>query len=149
MPTENFLPLAAFSPDMEERLHSQCNHADINSTLVNHRVSIVSYLQKIAYQELLTQTEEENLVKRIQQNDSDAWYLLLETHLRLVLRIARSYQNSTQISLSDLFETGNLALIAAARQYVTTCNERFAIYATRCICEHLEASILLRDAALT
>ncbi|PKY10988.1 hypothetical protein B1757_06660 [Acidithiobacillus marinus] len=108
----------------------------------------ITYLQAIGYQEVLTRAEEQTLLEALQQQNPEAWHTLLEAHLRLVLRIVRSYQDNTALSLSALLETGNLALIAAARQFQSGSDERFSIYATRMIRESIEAELLLHNAAL-
>ncbi|MBN2678869.1 sigma factor [Acidithiobacillus montserratensis] len=108
----------------------------------------IPYLQAIGYQEVLTPAAEKNLLEGIQQQNPEAWHALLEAHLRLVLRIVRSYEDKTTLSLSDLLETGNLALIAAARQFQSGSDERFSTYATRMIRESIEAELLPRNAAL-
>lgn len=146
MSTESLAPSADRLSATVRRTHSQHGQVRAESALSSHRIN--AYLQEIAYHELLTALEEEHLLKRIQHNDREAWHELLEMHLRLVLRIARSYHDQTPHALIDLIEAGNLALIDAARQFVVGGNERFAIYATRHICQSLDSSMSVRGPAV-
>ncbi|MBU2737797.1 hypothetical protein [Acidithiobacillus concretivorus] len=146
MSTESLAPSADTLSATVRRLHSQDGQLLAESALSSHRIN--DYLQEIAYHEPLTALEEESLLKGIQHNDREAWHELLEMHLRLVLRIARSYHDQAPYALIDLIEAGNVALIAAARQLVVGGNERFAIYATRHICQHLDSSMPVRGSAL-
>lgn len=54
---------------------------------------------------------------------------LIAAHLRLVVRIARQY-TSRSVSLLDLIQEGNLALLQAAAQFDPEHDVRFATYAT-------------------
>ena len=68
------------------------------------------YLNEIGTSPLLTADEEKSVARRIQQGDEDARHRMIESNLRLVVKIARRYYNRG-LPLLDLIEEGNLGLI--------------------------------------
>ncbi len=78
----------------------------------------------------LTKDEEEELLERI--SDNDAKSILIEHNLRLVVYIARKFEN-TGINVEDLISIGTIGLIKAINTFKPDKNIKLATYASRCI----------------
>ena len=76
--------------------------------------------------------EELNALERLEQGDTSARQLLIERNLRLVVFIARRFEN-TGVSLEDLISIGTIGLIKAINTYRGDKNIKLATYASRCI----------------
>lgn len=77
------------------------------------------------------QEEEEALVK-LENGDETAKQLLIERNLRLVVFIARRFEN-TGVNLEDLISIGTIGLIKAINTYRSDKKIKLATYASRCI----------------
>ncbi|MDR2553155.1 MAG: RNA polymerase sigma factor RpoD/SigA [Treponema sp.] len=86
------------------------------------------YFNQIKAFPLLTFEEELELAARIQQGEEGVRQRLIESNLRLVIKIARSYLSS-DLSLLDIIQEGNLGLIHAAERYDPARHVRFSTYA--------------------
>lgn len=98
---------------------------------VNHPDSedcLQSYFDQIKIIPLLTFEEELELSKRIQKGDKQARRRLIEANLRLVVKIARGYL-TTDVSLMDLIQEGNMGLMRAVDKYDHAKQVRFSTYA--------------------
>ena len=104
--------------------------------------AISLYLQEIGHNPLLTAEEEASLGFRVQQGDLTARNRLIECNLRLVIRIARRYQQRHTLPLLDLIEEGNLGLIRAAELFNPVRGFRFSTYATWWIREGIDRGIM-------
>ena len=91
--------------------------------------SLVSYFRSLRGTRLLTFEEELDLSRRIQGGDSAAKQRLIESNLRLVIRIAKRYV-TPDVSLMDLVQEGNLGLMKAASRYDHKRKVRFSTYAS-------------------
>ena len=91
--------------------------------------SLVSYFRSLRGTRLLTFEEELDLSRRIQGGDSAAKQRLIESNLRLVIRIAKRYV-TPDVSLMDLIQEGNLGLMKAASRYDHKRKVRFSTYAS-------------------
>ncbi len=92
--------------------------------------TIKVYLDEISKYKLLTFEEEKDLSKKIQEeNDEEALNKLINSNLRLVVKIARNYL-STGYPLIDIIQDGNMGLIKAASKYDYKKNVRFSTYAS-------------------
>jgi len=87
------------------------------------------YLFNIRSGSLLTADEEKNLSRRILHGDPAAREHLINSNLRLVVKIAKGYL-SNDMELLDLIQEGNLGLIKAAEKYDFRKNVRFSTYAS-------------------
>lgn len=76
--------------------------------------------------------EEQRALLRLEQGDEDAKQLLIERNLRLVVFIARRFEN-TGINLEDMISIGTIGLIKAVDTYRCDRNIKLATYASRCI----------------
>ena len=99
------------------------------------------YLNEIGYSSLLTATEEKELARRVQQGDQEARARMIESNLRLVVKIARRYTNRGMAFL-DLIEEGNLGLIRAVEKFDAERGFRFSTYATWWIRQTIERGIM-------
>ena len=78
-------------------------------------------------------TEEENeLVVKLSLGDQKVRDLLIEHNLRLVVYIARRFEN-TGVDLDDLVSVGTIGLIKAVNSFNADKNIKLATYASRCI----------------
>ncbi len=93
--------------------------------------SIQMYLREIGQYPLLSAQEERDLAKRIAQGDDEAKTLLARANLRLVVSIAKKYANrSSDLSLLDLIQEGNIGLFRAVDKFDFTKGFKFSTYAT-------------------
>ena len=87
-----------------------------------------SYIKQILKYPLMTFEEEVEHSKLIQQGDQKAKMRLVQANLRLVVNIAKKYENP-YVSIMDLIQEGNIGLMAAAGKYHYSYNTRFSTYA--------------------
>ena len=80
----------------------------------------------------LEREEEERAIAALQQGDDDARRLLIEHNLRLVVYIAKRFEN-TGIYIEDLISIGTIGLIKAVNTFKAGKNIKLATYASRCI----------------
>ena len=80
----------------------------------------------------LSREEELALMRRTQQGDAVARATMIERNLRLVVYIARKFEN-TGISIEDLISIGTIGLIKAVNSFDPEKNIKLATYASRCI----------------
>ena len=97
--------------------------------------AIKLYLQEIQKNQLLTAEDERELAGLIAQGDAAARERMIESNLRLVVKIAKRYMNRG-LPFLDLIEEGNLGLIKAVEKFKVSKGCRFSTYATwwiRCL----------------
>jgi RNA polymerase nonessential primary-like sigma factor len=99
------------------------------------------YLSEIGASPLLTAEEEVYYAKRIEQGDEEARRRMIESNLRLVVKIARRYTNRG-LPLLDLIEEGNLGLMRAVEKFDPDRGFRFSTYATWWIRQTIERAIM-------
>lgn len=75
---------------------------------------------------------ETQALNALEQGDDNARQLLIERNLRLVVFIARRFEN-TGVNLEDLISIGTIGLIKAINTYRCDRNIKLATYASRCI----------------
>ena len=80
----------------------------------------------------LTREEEREMVERLNQGDFPVRQTLIEHNLRLVVYIARRFEN-TGINIEDLISIGTIGLIKAINTFRADKNIKLATYASRCI----------------
>ena len=99
------------------------------------------YLGEIGYSPLLTAPEEVYYARRLQRGDQVARKRMIESNLRLVVKISRRY-NNRGLSLLDLVEEGNLGLIRAVEKFDPEKGFRFSTYATWWVRQTIERAIM-------
>jgi RNA polymerase primary sigma factor len=91
--------------------------------------SLGAYLREISRSKLLTKAEEVELAKQIEAGSLEAKRRMTEANLRLVVSIAKKYQNRG-LSLLDMIQEGNLGLIRAVEKFDHRKGFKFSTYAT-------------------
>jgi RNA polymerase primary sigma factor len=97
-------------------------------------------LQEVGKPDLLTNSEEAELARRIKKGDREALNKLVCANLRFVISVARHYQNQG-VPLSDLISEGNIGLIEAAKRFDQTKGFRFISYAVWWIRQSILAAL--------
>ncbi len=99
------------------------------------------YLNEIGYSPLLTADEEVYYSRLARKGDEAGRKRMIESNLRLVVKIARRYLNRG-LTLLDLVEEGNLGLIRAVEKFDPERGFRFSTYATWWIRQTIERAIM-------
>ena len=99
------------------------------------------YLGEIGFSPLLTAEEEVFFARRALRGDVAARRRMIESNLRLVVKISRRY-NNRGLALLDLIEEGNLGLIRAVEKFDPERGFRFSTYATWSIRQTIERAIM-------
>ncbi|MDX2320227.1 MAG: RNA polymerase sigma factor RpoS [Moritella sp.] len=99
------------------------------------------YLGEIGFSPLLTAEEEVFYARRALRGDASSRKRMIESNLRLVVKIARRY-NNRGLALLDLIEEGNLGLIRAVEKFDPERGFRFSTYATWWIRQTIERAIM-------
>lgn len=99
------------------------------------------YLKEIGYAPLLTAEEEVFFARKIHKGDEAARKRMIESNLRLVVKIARRYVNRG-LTLLDLIEEGNLGLMRAVEKFDPELGYRFSTYATWWIRQSVERALM-------
>ena len=107
-------------PDIED------NNIEVNNYSED---SVQNYLKEIGKIPLLTEEEEKELAIKMSNGDTKARQRFIESNLRLVVSIAKRYQNNA-VSILDLIQEGNLGLITAVKKYDIRKGAKFSTYAT-------------------
>jgi RNA polymerase primary sigma factor len=98
------------------------------------------YLRDIRKTRLLTPQEEISLALRIEKGDEAARSRMIESNLRLVVKIAKRYVNRG-LPFMDLIEEGNVGLIKAVERFKASKGCRFSTYATWWIRQSIERAL--------
>ncbi len=99
------------------------------------------YLKEIGFSPLLSADEEKHFARLVQAGDERARKRMIESNLRLVVKIARRYL-SRGLSLLDLIEEGNLGLMHAVEKFDPERGFRFSTYATWWIRQSMERALM-------
>ncbi len=100
-----------------------------------------AYLDELGKSKLLTADEEKFYGRRVIAGDEEARRIMIESNLRLVVKISRRYLNRG-LPLLDLIEEGNLGLIRAVEKFDPDRGFRFSTYATWWIRQTIERAIM-------
>jgi RNA polymerase primary sigma factor len=114
-----------------------CGHAAAPPTAVTYDEmagyttdALQQFLNEAGRHRLLTPAEEIDLAQRVERGDLAAKDRMIEANLRLVVSIARKYQNVGELALLDLIQEGMLGLIRAVEKFDWRKGFRFSTYAT-------------------
>ncbi len=104
------------------------------------------YMSDISEIPNLDSREEEALASRVASGDEQAANVLVESHLRLVVKICHDYRHSG-LNRMDLIQAGNMGLLDAAHHYKPGKASRFSQFASwwirQAVTRHVQASGLL------
>ena len=109
--------------------------------LERHDDAIKIYLRDIQRTPLLNAESEKELARKIEQGDKAASNKMIESNLRLVVKIAKRYMNRG-LPFLDLIEEGNLGLIKSVERFNLAKECRFSTYATWWIRQSIERAII-------
>jgi len=99
------------------------------------------YLSEIGFSSLLSAEEEVYFARLSLKGDESARKRMIESNLRLVVKIARRYMNRG-LALLDLIEEGNLGLMRAVEKFDPERGFRFSTYATWWIRQTIERALM-------
>ena len=99
------------------------------------------YLNEIGFSPLLSADEEKHYARLALKGDEAGRKRMIESNLRLVVKISRRYLNRG-LTLLDLIEEGNLGLIRAVEKFDPDRGFRFSTYATWWIRQTIERAIM-------
>ena len=112
---------------------SQSNNKSLDATQL--------YLNEIGFSPLLTADEEKYFARLALKGDEASRRRMIESNLRLVVKISRRYLNRG-LTLLDLIEEGNLGLMRAVEKFDPERGFRFSTYATWWIRQTIERGIM-------
>lgn len=140
--TENAVGQAeAIVKDNAEMDEDRLQSLPAKTTAGDSTDTISLYLADIGSAPLLTAEEEVRYARLALQGDESARHHLIECNLRLVVNIARHYDNRG-LSLLDLIEEGNLGLLRAVKKFNPELGYRFSTYATWWIRQMIERALM-------
>lgn len=99
------------------------------------------YLKELGFSTLLTAEQEVDLGRKIQKGCTASRHQMIESNLRLVVKMAKRYINRG-LPLLDLVEEGNLGLMHAVTKFDPERGFRFSTYATWWIKQSIERALL-------
>ncbi len=115
---------------LEEAIEDSVADEDAESAVRSRAEdSVQLYLRDIGRVRLLSAKEEIELARRIANGDEFAKKRLVQANLRLVVSVAKKYQNRG-LPFLDLIQEGNLGLIRAAEKFDAERGYKFSTYAT-------------------
>ncbi len=94
----------------------------------DHDDALSAYLEEIGRHKLLTAAEEVDLAKRIERGDLAAKEQMMTANLRLVVSLAKRYQDRG-LTLFDLIQEGNVGLMRAVEKFDYRKGFKFSTYA--------------------
>ena len=97
---------------------------------------------------LLTAKQEIELALQIRAGDRGAYDKMLESNLRLVVKMAKKYMNRG-MSFLDLIAEGNIGLMRAVDKFNPDLGFRFSTYATWWIKQNVERALLNQSRTIT
>lgn len=127
------LALSADDSNLEELLVKDESLKTLDATQI--------YLGEIGFSPLLSAEEEVYFSRLALKGDQAARKRMIESNLRLVVKIARRYINRG-LALLDLIEEGNLGLIRVVEKFDPERGFRFSTYATWWIRQTIERAIM-------
>jgi RNA polymerase nonessential primary-like sigma factor len=128
-------------PAAAEEGESETSGGESKDVYYSHADATRIYLKEIGFSPLLSAEEEVFFARKAQKGDDKARKRMIESNLRLVVKIARRYMNRG-LSLLDLIEEGNLGLIRAVEKFDPERGFRFSTYATWWIRQTIERGIM-------
>jgi len=138
-PEKAAAPVAANAEDFDESFENA--KANTQRKAEKSLDATQLYLNEIGYSPLLTAEEEKFYARQARAGDESGRQRMIESNLRLVVKISRRYINRG-LTLLDLIEEGNLGLIRAVEKFDPERGFRFSTYATWWIRQTIERAIM-------
>lgn len=120
---------------------------DFNLSNSNAVDSVKMYLSEIGRTPLLKSEEEKQLFLKILDGDEKAKKLFVESNLRLVVSVAKRYQNNG-LDLLDLIQEGNIGLMKAVERFDITKGYKFSTYATWWINQSIRIAVVSKSRSI-
>lgn len=98
------------------------------------------YFRDITRYRVLTDIEERDIVKKVQQNEDGAINTLITSNLRFVVSVARRYRGRG-LSYLELINEGNVGLLKAANRFDLNMNVKFISYAVWWIRQSIQKAL--------
>jgi RNA polymerase primary sigma factor len=102
--------------------------------------NVSTYFRGFQKTKLLTKKEEQLLSTLIHQGDSEAFDIMVQSNLKLVVKLANRHVGQG-VPIDDLIQEGNIGLMEAARRYLPNTTARFATYASLWIRKRLNETV--------
>jgi RNA polymerase primary sigma factor len=135
-------PAEVFEEQHDQRSDEDGEEDGIQAAETEHFDDAIKlYLREIQKSKLLTADDERELASRIAKGDKSARDKMIESNLRLVVKIAKRYINRG-LPLLDLIEEGNMGLIKAVERFKISKECRFSTYATWWIRQSIERALV-------
>ncbi len=131
------LPDKAAEPEPESEKIAEASPKELSKVMDATQI----YLSEIGFSPLLTAEEEVHYSTLALKGDEAARKKMIESNLRLVVKISRRYLNRG-LPLLDLIEEGNLGLMKSVEKFDPTRGFRFSTYATWWIRQTIERAIM-------
>ncbi len=126
----------------EKSSNSSSKTSKIAEEDTEHSVDAIKlYLKEIQRGTLLTAQDERDLAEKIALGDMAARDRMIESNLRLVVKIAKRYMNRG-LPFLDLIEEGNMGLIKAVERFKVSKGCRFSTYATWWVRQSIERALV-------
>ena len=126
---------------LNEETEIKFSSGDQNKNLTKTMDATQIYLSEIGFSPLLSAEEEVHYSSLALQGDQAARKKMIESNLRLVVKISRRYLNRG-LPLLDLIEEGNLGLMRSVEKFDPTRGFRFSTYATWWIRQTIERALM-------
>lgn len=107
--------------------------------------AVKNYLRQIGSVPLLTKEQEAMLAERILEGDQSAKEQMINSNLRLVVCVAKRYTHTSNMTLLDLIQEGNIGLMKAVDKFDYTKGYKFSTYATWWIRQAITRAIADQD----
>jgi len=127
--------------DIEVKNNFSCTRTQLESVTESDLDATHIYLSEIGFSPLLTAEEEVYYARKVRKGDQGARKRMIESNLRLVVKIARRYMHRG-LALLDLIEEGNLGLMRAVEKFDPEKGFRFSTYATWWIRQTIERGLM-------
>ncbi|RUO25806.1 RNA polymerase sigma factor RpoS [Aliidiomarina minuta] len=128
--------------DEKAQVDAELNDALASSSKQSRKLDATQmYLSEIGFSPLLSAEEEVYFARKALKGCDKSRKRMIESNLRLVVKIARRY-NNRGLALLDLIEEGNLGLIRAVEKFDPERGFRFSTYATWWIRQTIERAIM-------
>lgn len=128
--------------DIEDETEEESDDNEAKADFSDHSDDAIKlYLKEIQKTKLLTAEEERELARRIAKGEMAARDRMIESNLRLVVKIAKRYMNRG-LPFLDLIEEGNMGLIKAVERFKLSKECRFSTYATWWIRQSIERALV-------